>query len=155
MTGGNVRVTLHRARRTMKEYDRNRVTLGPARNEKTRGAIERFLECLKKRDAEGLEWILTKDVVVISDGGGEVMALRSPMSGRQKVLQLVTRLNEVYGETTRTSLYTLNGLPALLASRDNVKAGHASRFTMQCEVDNSGRIAQLSYVFAPGKLTAL
>jgi RNA polymerase sigma-70 factor, ECF subfamily len=155
MTGGNIRVTLHRARRTMKEYDRNRVTLGPVCNEKTRSAIERFIECLKNRDAKGLEQILTEDIVVISDGGGEVIALRSPMRGRHKVLQLVTRLNEVYGETTRTSLCTLNGLPALLASRDNVKAGHASRFTMQCEVDNSGRIARLSYVFAPSKLTAL
>src|SRR5215216_3558777 len=155
MTDGNVRVTLHRARRTMKEYDRSRVTLGTVRNEKTRGAIGRFVECLKNRDAEGLEQILTEDVVVISDGGREVMALRSPMRGRHKVLQLVTRLNEVHGETTRTSLCTLNGLPALLINRGKVKEGHASRFTMQCEVDDSGRIAQLRYVFAPSKLTAL
>jgi RNA polymerase sigma-70 factor, ECF subfamily len=155
VTENAVRVTLYRARRVMQTYDREGRSFGQECHEKTKLALERFLQCLRERDAEALEQLLTEDVVVISDGGGEVTALPSLMQGRKKVLQLTTRLNDVYGEITQASFCVLNGLPAIIFERGNVKAGHATRFTLQCEVNGSGHIKQLNYVLTPSKLIAL
>jgi RNA polymerase sigma-70 factor, ECF subfamily len=155
VTENTVRVTLYRARRVMQAYDRERRSFVQGRHEKTKLALERFLQCLRERDAEGLEQLLTADVVVVSDGGGGVTALPSLMQGRQKVLQLTTRLNEVWRDRTQASFCVLNGLPAIIFERSNVKPGHAMRFTLQCEVINSGQIKQLNYVLTPSKLVRI
>jgi RNA polymerase sigma-70 factor, ECF subfamily len=155
ITENTVRVTLHRARRVMQTYDRVGRSFGQPCREKTRRALERFMRCLKERDAEALEQLLTEDVVVVSDGGGEVTTLPSLMQGRKKVLQLTTRLNELYSDRTQASFHILNGLPAIIFERSNMKTGHATRFTLQCNVDESGNIKQLNYVLTPSKLIAL
>jgi RNA polymerase sigma-70 factor, ECF subfamily len=155
ITENTVRVTLHRARRVMHTYDREGRSFGKSIHEKTRVALERFMQCLRERDAVALEQLLTEDVVVISDGGGEVIALSSLLQGRKKVLQLTTRLNDVYGNQTSALFCLLNGLPAIIFERSQVKAGHATRFTLQCDVNMSGKIKQLNYVLTPSKLVAL
>jgi RNA polymerase sigma-70 factor, ECF subfamily len=155
ITENTVRVTLYRARRVMHTYDREGRSFGQSCHEKTRAALERFMQCLRERDAEALERLLTEDVAVISDGGGEVTALPSLMQGRKKVLQLTTRLNDLYGEYTQAWFCVLNGLPAIIFERSKVKAGHAARFTLQCDVDRSGNIKRLNYVLTPSKLVAL
>jgi RNA polymerase sigma factor (sigma-70 family) len=155
MTKDNVRVTLHRARRLMREYDGRRRPGGPDERAAMRGALERFLRCLTEGDAEGLERLLAEDVVVVSDGGGEVNALLEPMRGREKVLRLVTRLYDAYRRVTTISLLDLNGQPALLVGRSESRPGHASRFTMQFELGGGGRINRMHFVFAPSKLEAL
>jgi RNA polymerase sigma-70 factor, ECF subfamily len=152
ITENTVRVTLYRARRLMQAYDRERISFAQGHHEKTKFALERFLRCLRERDAESLEQLLTEDVVVVSDGGGEVTALPSLMQGRQKVLQLTTRLNAVWGDRTDASFCVLNGLPAIIFERSDVKPGHATRFTLQCEVNGAGHIKRLNYVLTPSKL---
>jgi RNA polymerase sigma-70 factor (ECF subfamily) len=152
ITENTVRVTLYRARRVMQGYDRERLSGVQGQREKTRLALERFLQCLRERDAEGLEQLLTEDVAVVSDGGGEVTALPTLMRGRNKVVQLTTRLNAVWADRTRASFCMLNGLPAIIFERKHVKPGHATRFTLQCEVNGSGQIKQLNYVLTPSKL---
>ena len=155
ITEANVKVTLHRARRVMNDYDKERIRGDATRQAKTQKALEKFLRCLTARDAGGLEQLLTEDVVVISDGGGEVTALLKPMQGREKVMRLVTQLYEQQQAITKTSFCVLNGQPSVLVERSEVRPGHASRFTMQCELDHTGRICRINYVFAPSKLTAL
>jgi RNA polymerase sigma-70 factor (ECF subfamily) len=152
VTENTVRVTLYRARRVMQGYDRERLSFVQERRERTRLALERFLQCLRERDAEGLEQLLTEDVAVVSDGGGEVTALPTLMRGRNKVVQLTTRLNAVWADRTHASFCMLNGLPAIIFERSDVKPGHATRFTLQCEVNGSGQIKQLNYVLTPSKL---
>lgn len=154
MTESNVKVTLHRARRIMREYDTFRKD---ARASKTDGrrVLERFLRCLAEGDAEGLENLLSEDVIVISDGGGEVNALLEPMHGREKVIRLVTRLYNAYRAVTKTSMRELNGAFAILVTRSSVPSGHATRYTLQCELDSAGRIGRMNFVFAPSKLRAV
>ena len=139
----------------MRDYDKDRSVASPARCDATQHALERFLNCLSTRDLKGLEELLTEDIVAITDGGGEVNALRSPMLGRQAVLRFVTRWNEANQGSARPRICKLNGLPAVLVQRDNVKPGQAAYFTLQCEVDSGGRIRKLLYVLAPGKLTKI
>ncbi len=99
--------------------------------------------------------MLAKDVVLVSDGGGEINALAAPMYGRAKVLRLIAKLYEAYRSVTRTSLRELNGQPAVLIERSRVEPGHASFYTMHCELDETSHVRRLHFVFAPSKLSAL
>jgi hypothetical protein len=77
------------------------------------------------------------------------------MNGRDGVIKLVTRIHALYADSTRTTECRLNGMPALVVERSGVPEGHATRFTLHCDVDREGRIARLNFVFAPSKLRAL
>ena len=151
ITETTVKVTLHRARRIIRSY-----TAKPVRaKSETAQVLHRFVECLKNRDAAGLERLLREDVIVCSDGGGEVAALHAILEGRAKALQLVTRLNDLYRGSSEISFCELNSAPSLLIERTIERHGHASRFTMHCEIDPDGRISRLNFVLAPKKLSAL
>ncbi|HET8677201.1 MAG TPA: hypothetical protein VFO63_15500, partial [Blastocatellia bacterium] len=67
----------------------------------------------------------------------------------------VTRLNALYQSKTRASFRVLNGLPAVVFERSGMKACHATRLTLQCEIDDTGCLKQLNYVLSPSKLSAL
>jgi RNA polymerase sigma-70 factor (ECF subfamily) len=155
MSGSGVKVTLHRARRAMRDYDKARLGRHPALAQKNRQALGRFLEYLETSNLEGLERLLAEDVLVVTDGGGQVNALRLPMQGRQEVVRLVTRWYQAQRGHASARPCQLNGQPAVLVKRSGVKPGQASCFTLQCEVDQAGRICQLNYVLAPRKLTAV
>jgi RNA polymerase sigma-70 factor (ECF subfamily) len=151
----NVKVTLHRARGIMHDYDKVRAIDSAARCEMTQKVLERFLGLLASHDVQGLAELLTEDVTVISDGGGEVSALLTPMQGREKMLRLILNLNQQHERVTRTSLRKLNAEPAVLVERSESRLGHATRFTMHCDIDESGRIRRLNFVFSPSKLVAI
>lgn len=155
MSEANIKVTLHRARRTMDSYDKKRVASFSQRAGELRDTLQRFLSRLAAGDVQGLKQMLAADVVLLSDGGGEVNALTEPMHGREKVIRLITKLYEANREVTNTSLNIVNGEPAILVGRSRVKTGHASFFTMHCELDENARIKRFNFVFAPSKLTAL
>ena len=155
MTEANVKVTLHRARRAMNDYDKNRTTMDSVRQQKAQETLQKFLKCLETNDVKELEKLLTENVVVVSDGGGEVTALLKPMYGRERVLRLITQLYEVYRGITQTSVCALNHQPAVIVERSNIKPGHAKRYTLQCEYDEEGSIKRLNFVFAPSKLSML
>jgi hypothetical protein len=99
--------------------------------------------------------MLAKDVVLVSDGGGEINALAAPMFGRAKVLRLIIKLYEAYRDVTRTSVHLLNGRPAVVIERGKVEPGHASFYTMHCELDETSHVRSLQFVFSPSKLLAL
>jgi RNA polymerase sigma-70 factor (ECF subfamily) len=155
MTEGNVKVTLHRARQIMEAYDKNRVSSLSKRAEELQSVVQRFLSRLAAGDVEGLEQMLAADVVLVSDGGGEVNALAEPVYGRDKVLRLVEKLYEAYRGRMDTSVEIVNGEPTILVRRTGVKPGHASFFTMHCELNETSQMRRLHFVFAPSKLTKL
>ena len=155
MSESNVKVTLHRARAAMSAYDKDRVVTIGAGADTMRRTLELFVSRLVAGDVRGLEQMLVADVVLVSDGGGEINALAEPMYGRDKVVRLITKLYESYRSVTSTSLQVLNGQPAVLVSRSTVQPGHASFFTMHCELDEMSHMRRLHFVFAPSKLSAL
>lgn len=155
MTEANVKVTLLRARRIISSYDKARVKLDAVHQQKIRQTLEEFLTSLQTQDIARLEQLLTSDVVVVTDSGGEVSALRAPISGRENVLRLTTRINELYRDVMKIRFASLNGLPALIVQRRETREGHAKCFTLQCDFDPSGKIAKLNYVFSPRKLSSV
>lgn len=155
MSETNIKVTLHRARRIMGSYDKNRVSNFSKRVGEVRDILQRFLSRLAAGDVQGLQEMLAADVVLITDGGGEINALADPVYGSEKVLRLIAKLYEANRDVTSTSLRNVNGEPAILVERGQMRPGHASFFTMHCELDDSSRMQRLHFVFAPSKLTAL
>jgi len=155
MTGSNVKVTLHRARRIMEAYHKYRLGDLSGRAAQMRETLQHFLSRLATGDIAGLEQMLAADVVLVSDGGAEVNGLAEPVFGRNKVLRLVSKLYKAKRSVTRTSLSVLNGEPAILVERHKVQPGHASFFTMHCELDDQHHLRRLHFVFAPSKLSAL
>jgi RNA polymerase sigma-70 factor (ECF subfamily) len=155
MSEANIKVTLHRARRTMGSYNKNRVSNFSRRVEEMRDALQRFLSLLASGDVQGLKEMLAADVVLVTDGGGEINALAEPVYGNEKVLRLIAKLYEANREVTSTSVKNVNGEPAILVERSQMRPGHASFFTMHCELNDGSRMQRLHFVFAPSKLTAL
>lgn len=155
LTEANVKVTLLRARKRMKDYDRRRADLSPAKREATRQALEQFLLYLNSRDAAGLERLLAADVVSLSDGGGEVQAALQPIRGRDKLLRLIAALNLKLKGKPRPVWRVLNGLPAIVFEGVASTATRATRYTVQIELDDAGRICRLDSVLAPSKLTGV
>lgn len=154
MTEANVKVVLLRARRKMKEYDKSRAAINPARQEATRRALEQFLLYLSTRDAAGLERLLAEDVVSLSDGGGEVPAARQPVRGRDKVLRLILGLAAKSLVEPRFVVRMFNGLPAILVEEQRPAVNFASCYTIHFDVNDEGCIRGLHAVLAPGKLSA-
>ena len=155
MTEVNVKVTLHRARRVMSTYDKGRAAALNKANNEMRRTLEQFLKHLGDGDVQGLEQLLAEDVILVSDGGGEINALAEPMYGRTKVLRLISKLYEAFRSVTNTSLHLINGQPAVVVQRSKVQPGHASFYTMHCELDETSHVRRLHFVFAPSKLLVL
>ena len=155
MSEANIKVTLHRARRIMSSYEKNRVSNFSRRVNEVRDTLQQFLSRLASGDVHGLKEMLAADVVLVTDGGGEINALADPVYGNEKVLRLIAKLYEANRDVTSTSIRNVNGEPAILVQRSQMRPGHASFFTMHCQLDEDSRMQRLHFVFAPNKLTAL
>src|SRR5262249_34888350 len=69
ITEASVKVILHRARKQMREYDKERLRKPANLSALTKQALEQFLFFLNTRNIEGLEELLTADVISLTDGG--------------------------------------------------------------------------------------
>jgi RNA polymerase sigma-70 factor (ECF subfamily) len=153
---GSVRVLHLRARRALSSYDEERCVPTTELRERHRAALQRFLDCLNARDAQGLEALLAESVETVTDAAGEYTALATPLAGRERVARLylvAARNRETTG--TRTELLLANGLPAILVSLEQPVRRQAPRTLLRCELDREGRIRLVQAILAPAKLRAL
>jgi RNA polymerase sigma-70 factor (ECF subfamily) len=155
MSEANVRIVHHRARRTMRQYDRERRLPTRALQEQTRRALEEFLRCLIKQDVAGIEALLAESVRTVTDGAGRYTALRGPLVGRSKVALLHLRVAGRRAEGARFQLRLVNGLPALAIEFASARPKQAPRLVLRCDVSGDGRIKELHVILAPRKLTAV
>lgn len=155
MSDSSVKTTHHRARRAMGDYDRARRAPTRSLQEQTRRAMERFLDCLFRRDGAGAEALLAADAQHKGDGGGEFIAARKPVVGRQKVALFNLRLAELKPDDARITWSMLNGLPAIVMDLLQPPEKYAPRVVMMCELDAAGDIKRIFNVLATRKLTAL
>jgi RNA polymerase sigma-70 factor (ECF subfamily) len=104
-----------------------------------------FLHASADGDVAELVTLLDPDVVLRSDGGGQVPAARAPIHGRDKVLRLVSGLGRLYTglETQPVHLASGEGLVSRLAG---VVIG-----VIGVEISD-GRITELNLVVNPAKL---
>ncbi len=154
LTQTNVKVTHHRARLAMQEYDASRRPPTRDRQARTADRLREFLACLENQDVAGVEAMLASDVRAVNDGAGEFHAARQPIEGRRHVARLMAGLAAKRAPDTRVAFRMLNGMPALVAD-STAKPGFAPRYTLQLELDAAGRIAAVHVVLATRKLVAV
>jgi RNA polymerase sigma-70 factor (ECF subfamily) len=153
MTEASVKTTHLRARRALAAYERDRPPA--SRRSAAAQALERFLECLARGDAAGLESLLAEGVVGLGDGGGVYAASPRPLLGRDAVMRLYLATHRRLAPTARVERRWFNGRAGLLIETPGAPAGWAPRLVMLVDLDAEGRIARIYSVLAPAKLAAL
>ena len=123
----NVKTTLHRARRVLADYDRERQAPTAAQAARHRRALEKLLGCFASRDAKAMERLLAEEVQAISDAAGRYYAAKRPVVGRQKVALFFSNIAPDAKEQLDWEIREVNGLTALLFRRRGADPRFAPR----------------------------
>lgn len=153
MTPANVKVTHHRARAAMGQYERQRVVPTRAHQQAVGRKLEQFLTHMANQDVQGVEAMLADDVRFIGDGGGKYPTALNIVTGRDAVARLLFGL-AAKRMVVRTAVRMLNGEPAVIAET-NPPPGFAPRFVFRLDLDRDGRVREVHTIVAPGKMTAV
>jgi RNA polymerase sigma-70 factor (TIGR02957 family) len=114
-----------------------------------RAAVERFLAAVNTGDMRGLLEVLAPDVVVVSDGGGQVPAARRQIQGADRLVALfASGLSRLSATPSATPVW-LNGAPGVRLDLDGQVAAAIS-----LTVDG-GRVTRIYAIFNPHKLARL
>ncbi len=154
LTEANVKTTHHRARRTMSGYDTRQRRPSPELTARTRLALERFVEALAGDDMSRLEQLLAEDAREMSDGGGEFIAARNSILGRNRIARYLFGIRPGAGRPVAITPRSLNGLPALQVRLPEAGPRLAPHVVICCDVNESAQITALYLVLASRKLTA-
>ena len=139
-----VRQVAHRARSHVAAR-RPRVEVDRAEQ---RRVVDRFLAALRTGDLQGLMDALAPDAVLIADGGGVVAAVRQPVTGAKKIVNLLGGFARV-APTAVLEPVVLNGAPGARVLFDGT-VDTVIGFAFQ-----DGRISRIFAVRNPDKLHRL
>jgi RNA polymerase sigma-70 factor (ECF subfamily) len=142
----NCRQILARARKSVDER-RPRFSASP---EDAEQLIQRFQQAVVTGDMGGLLDLLSRDVVLLSDGGGKARAVLRPIVGADPVSRLLVGATRKFGSKTQ-KLYTaaVNGLAGSVSFEGN-RALRVIAFGIE-----GGRIHSLFIITNPDKLRHL
>ena len=143
-TPAAVRQIAHRAREHVAAR-RPRIQVDLAEHQRV---VERFLAALRTGDLQVLLDVLSPEVVLVADGGGEVAAFRRPVVGRDRVATLLSRFKTIVPDAVVGSVW-LNGAPAV---RIDLAGELDTAVTFMVE---EGRIARIYAIRNPHKLGRL
>jgi RNA polymerase sigma-70 factor (ECF subfamily) len=140
---GASRQLLSRARRRIAS-SHARATPSAEAHRRLAGAL---MAAFRAGDMRSLVALLREDVVAVTDGGGETLAARRPVRGRDRVLRLFAGLLAKAPPELRVAAADVNGTPGLV-----VHAGDGPVQVLQLVIDTDGRIAEILLVAAPSKI---
>ena len=155
LTEANAKTTLHRARRALVG-----ITAPVSAPQANLAALGAFLGALTAADASAVEAVLARDVVGLSDGGGEFTAARIPLLGAAKVAKTYLGLLKLMPDLPsrpgfRLAFVDVNGTPALSMAIDSPLHGSAPRWVFAVDTNEDGLIVATYSVMTTRKLTAI
>lgn len=146
LSESHVKVLLHRARKAL---DEARAPVGVS--DRAAEVMGRFFTALATEDVEAMKALLREDVVMITDGAGEVHAARKPVVGRDTVVTFYRKTKQAV--LPAIELTQVNGAPSLVYRYDiPLRAGVPTRGVAQMELDDQGLVRRILVVAAPSKL---
>lgn len=81
--------------------------------------IDNFIKALRSRDMDKLQHMLTDDVVLYSDGGGEAAAAPKPIESMKKVSRFLISITEKTADKVSIKRTSVNNRPGYLAYMDD------------------------------------
>lgn len=157
MSEANVKVVHLRGRRKLSSYDQARIDTSQTAQARVQATLTQLLLAIAQQDVAAVAGLLSPQVVMLNDGGGQYLAARKPVHGSAAVslfLVKVPRLGGSQGQWTG-SLVVLAGLPCLVAQHSGPPPRIAPRSVLAIDVDDSGRITKLYNILAERKLSGL
>lgn len=140
-----VRQMLHRARQRVRT-DKPRFEIDKAEQ---RSLVERFARAAYVADEGALLELFSRDIAVISDGGGKVTAARKIVQGVRKVLRIFTIAIPPAKDKLTFNLADINGEPGVVEYYDEEPFA-ANTFQIE-----NGKIAAVYRIMNPDKLKLL
>ncbi|MHA7240339.1 RNA polymerase sigma factor SigJ [Arthrobacter sp. TMS1-12-1] len=110
-------------------------------------ALEAFRSAVGTGDLQALMDVLAPDAVLLSDGGGRVVAARKPILGASAIAGFLLKIARTLTPEARVDIGPLNGGQGIL-----VRAGDRLELTVAVRVDGLGRISGIYLVRNPDKL---
>jgi RNA polymerase sigma-70 factor (ECF subfamily) len=153
MTEANVKVAHLRARNKLRDYDSQRVDTSQAAQARVQEALYRLMTAVAANDIAGVAALLSEQVVLLSDGGGQYLAARKPVRGRRSVSLFLVKTQR--GAQVVGGVRLAAGLPVLIARAVSPRAGIARKLVLGIDVNEQGQITALYNVLADRKLTAV
>jgi hypothetical protein len=136
------RQLVSRARKHIADHRRT-----PVSATRRRELLESFLAAARTGDLAGLEAVLAKDVVSVSDGGGRVRASRFPVVGRDRVSRYIAAFADRFWVGIDVGIVTINGADALLLRRGDDTVAVVTIGASAAGIDS------VSWVMNPEKLS--
>ena len=139
----NSRKILSRAKKELKTANPNHLMKTPA------GYLDKYINIIRSGDTEGLERLLSDEIVVVSDGGGKVVAALHPLMGKERSLPFLSGIYRKFYKKKRIEKGLVNHHPALFFYEE-------SRLTT-CQVFevHNEKIVRSYFLRNPDKLKAL
>ena len=145
-TETNCRQILRRAKQHVKQ-DRPRFDASPGEREKL---LQQFLEATAQGEMQGLLALLSKDVVLYTDGGGKATAVPNPVYGADRVARFFSRApGRLISGTLVRRIAQINGQPGIVTYLQGRPFG-----VLTLDVED-GRIRNIYIVRNPDKLQRL
>jgi len=155
MSEGAVRITLHRARKAMADYDANRAPSKSDRSADVDAMLSRMLVCIAQRDLDEARRIFADDAVALGDGGGVYHAARKRIVGADRIVNLYNDLALRASKDAHVEVRNLNGQPAIVGTDPSPRKPNSPRWVLIVDLDREGRIRRMYSVIAPQKLSGI
>ncbi len=109
----NCRQMLHRARQHLRG---RRPPLSPMPKQRQQQVFTQFLQAWREGNMEGMLHVLSEEIVLHTDGGGQVHTARYPLYGPERVARYLLGLQRKYFSLVKVTSRTapINGHPGLL-----------------------------------------
>lgn len=150
VTESNTRQIVTRARQHIADSRRS-----PAAREQHERLLHAFLEAAQRGELEGLERLLSANIISSSDGGGVVRAASAPVCGRARVAKFVASFASYFWTGASITWVDVNGSLGALLSREGTPYALVAIDAADATDAIDAEIDRVLWILNPAKLTSM